>query len=139
MTTGGNGMKKQMRNNRVSCLASQCDAGGFPPYQYSDGRPVREHSYCEVLDDESKKVVAIYLLHSGQWYRYDLVGVWPPYPPQPLPPEPLFQTISVGLVVPGVPNVLNPVTGVLSPTPVSVSVPVIGVPTMPVIDIGTEV
>ncbi len=135
-------MKKQMRNNRVSCLASQCDSGGFPPYQYSDGRAVREHSYCEVLDDESKKVVAIYLLHGNQWYRYDLVGVWPPYPPQPIPPEPLFQTISVGLVVPDMQDmqdVLNPVTGVLSPIPVSVSVPAIGVPTMPMIDIDTEV
>jgi len=106
MTTGGNGMKKQMRNNRVSCLASQCDAGGFPPYQYSDDRPVREHSYCEVLDDESKKVVAIYLLHSGQWYRYDLVGVWPPYPPFPgeppePPPYPFFD--GVGLRVLGLP------------------------------------
>lgn len=91
-------IKKQIRNNLVSCLSSEL-INGFPPYVLG-GFPVREFSICEVMDDVNKNVVAVYKLHNEQWYRYDLISVFPPYPPQP---EPLQRTISLGLIVPAIP------------------------------------
>jgi hypothetical protein len=92
-------IKKQIRNNNIACLASEL-IGGFPPYQFVGGIPIREHSICEVMDDDTLKVVALYKLHSSQWYRYDLISVFPPYPPQP---QPLNVSISKGLIVPDIP------------------------------------
>ena len=64
------------------------------------------------------RVVAVYKLHDSQWYRYDLVSVYPPYPPQP---QPLVQSIALGLVVPNVPTISDPVMGVVYVAPTSIN------------------
>lgn len=125
-------IKKQFRNRAYACLNSEM-VGGFPPYTI-DGLPVPEHSICEVMDDDTLRVVAVYKLHQEQWYRYDLVSVWPPYPPQP---EPLQKTISLGLVVPEMPTTPIESVSVLAPTPVSISSPALAVPAMPTITEST--
>jgi hypothetical protein len=109
-------IKKQFRNRQFACLSSEM-VMGFPPYVL-DGKAIPNHSMCEVMDDSTLRVVALYKLHDSQWYRYDLVSVYPPYPPQP---QPLVQSIALGLVVPNVPVVYAPVTGVVYVAPVSIS------------------
>ena len=105
-------IKKQRRNNTVSCLFTDCNEGGFPPLIMA-GKAVREHSICEVMDNTTLSVKAIYKLHEGVWYRYDLANQWPPPPPPPPPPT-LAVYINLGLTVPNMPvmadgpNVLIP-------------------------------
>jgi hypothetical protein len=125
-------IKKQVRNNLVSCLVSEL-INDFPPYTLG-GFPVREHSICEVMDNVSKIVVAVYKLHAGQWYRYDLISVFPPYPPQP---QPLNESISRGLVVPNIPLVLEPTTLIVSVSPTATN-KLITVPTVPTITDSTS-
>lgn len=78
-------VKKQIRNNTVSCLLTDCDINGFPPL-LMNGKSIREHTICEVMDHATLIVKAIYKLHEGVWYRYDLVTQSSPLPPPPPPP-----------------------------------------------------
>ena len=133
-------IKKQVRQNNVACLQSDM-IEGFPPYTM-DGLPIRNHSLCEVMDDDSRSVVATYKLHDGQWYRYVLTGVWPPYPPAPEPPQPLVQYINLGLTVPDMPVFAaepNPTATVVYVPPTYINQPVLSDPSMPTITENAEV
>ena len=133
-------LKKQFRQRTFACTTADTILG-FPPL-IIDGNPVPNHAICEVMDDDTRNVVAVYKLHDGQWYRYVLTGVWPPYPPMPDPLEPILQYINLSLTVPDMPvfaDEPNPTATVVYVPPVSIDVSALSVPSMPTITESTEV
>jgi len=126
-------LKKQMRNTTFACLESDL-IDDFPPLVIG-GFDIRNHSICEVMENTNKTVIAIYKLHDYQWYRYDLENAYPAYPNYPQP-QPLVQSISLGLVVPPIPTISDPTTLVVYVDPTFISESLV-IPTIPTITEST--